>query len=54
VNVSFSAKYISAEEMRKKDPTPTFPVEKADRSILFEGDSLTNCPIVLSGSFQEN
>jgi hypothetical protein len=38
--------------MRKKDPMPTFPVEKADRSILFEGDSLTNCRIVLAAAFK--
>ena len=54
VNVSFSAKYMSAEEMEKHGPMPIPQVKKADRSVLFHGDSLTNCPIVLSGVFQEN
>jgi len=54
VNVSFTAKYMSAEELQREAPIPTAAVKKADRSVLFAGDSLTNCPVVLSGSFQEN
>jgi len=54
VNVSFSAKYMSAEEIQHAGTIPMFPVKKADRSELFAGDSSTNCPIVMSGGFQEN
>jgi hypothetical protein len=54
VNVSFSAKYVSGEEIQHGGSIPTIPVKKADQSELFRGDSLTNCPIAASGSFQEN
>lgn len=54
VNVQFSAKYMSADEMRHQGPIPTASVTRADRSELFKGDSLTNCPAVLRGLFQEN
>jgi len=52
VNISFSAKYVSNEEMLRKDFVPTAAVKKADQSYLFQGDTLTNCPILLNGLFQ--
>lgn len=54
VNISFSAKYMSADEMQHEGPIPTASVQRADRSELFKADPLTNCPAVLSGLFQEN
>jgi hypothetical protein len=54
VNDSFSVKFMSAEQIAHEGLIPMIPVKKADRSVLFPGDSLTNCPVVLSGLFQEN
>jgi hypothetical protein len=53
VNVTFSAKYVSAEEMQREGPVLAAAVKREDQSQLFRGDILTNCPIALSGGFQD-
>jgi hypothetical protein len=54
LNVSFKAKYVSAEDMATEGLIPTAPVLKADRSPLFKGDDLSSLPLEIHCGFQEN
>jgi len=54
LNIEFRARYMSAKEVQAQGNIPTAPVQKADRTMLFQGDTPTNCPIRFNCSFQEN
>jgi hypothetical protein len=54
INVSFKAKYVSAQEMAAEGFIPTAPVQKADRAPLFKGDDLSKFPLEIHCGFQEN
>jgi hypothetical protein len=53
INISFTAKYVTAKDIDADGPIPAAPVRKADRSILFKGDDLKNYPLEISCLFQE-
>jgi hypothetical protein len=53
INVSFTARYVSAEDHKTLDAIPAAPVQKADRSVLFKGDDLSRLHFETSCSFQE-
>ena len=54
INVSFIAKYETADAMKAEGPIPTAPVQKADRSPLFKGDDLSSFPVEIHCGFQED
>ena len=53
INVLFSAKYVSAEDLKAAGDIPTAPVRKADRTELFKGDDSNQIPVAVSCIFQE-
>jgi hypothetical protein len=53
INISFKAKYVTAEDIKADGSVPTAPVQKADRSPLFKGDDLSNFPVEINCGFQE-
>jgi hypothetical protein len=53
VNISFTAKYVTAKDIDADGSIPAAPVRKADRTELFKGDDLKNYPLEISCLFQE-
>jgi hypothetical protein len=53
MNISFTAKYVTAKEIQADGPIPAAPVEKTDHSVLFKGDNSSGLPLELSCLFQE-
>lgn len=53
MNISFTAKYVTAKDIQADGPIPAAPVEKSDRSQLFKGDDLSNLPLEIRCGFQE-
>jgi hypothetical protein len=53
MNISFTAKYVTAKDIQADGPIPAAPVEKADHSELFKGDGSSNLPLEISCLFQE-
>jgi len=53
INISFTAKYVTAKDIDADGPIPAVPVRKADRTELFKGDDLRQCPLKVSCIFQE-
>jgi hypothetical protein len=52
LNVSFTAKYLTAQEMKTAGPIPTAPVETADHSIIFKSENPAQSPIQIECGFQ--
>ena len=53
LNVSFAAKYVASKDIKNKQEILMAPVQKADRTLLFKGDDLTNSPLQCRCAFQE-
>jgi hypothetical protein len=53
MNISFTAKYVTAKDIQADGPIIAAPVEKADHSELFKADGSSNLPLELSCLFQE-
>lgn len=53
MNISFSAKYVTAKDIEADGPIAAVPVQKADHSELFKGDDLSKLPLEISCLFQE-
>jgi hypothetical protein len=53
MNISFTAKYVTAKDIEADGHIPAARVQKADRSELFRGDDLSNLPLEISCFFQE-
>jgi hypothetical protein len=53
INVSFTAKYVSSEDIKTEGNIPAAAVRKADGTELFKGDDLKNFPLEVSCIFQE-
>ena len=53
LGVTFSAKYVTAEDKKTLDAIPEVGVKKSDGSILFKGDDLSKCPLEIHCLFQE-
>lgn len=54
MNVSFKAKYVAAKNVETEGHIPAAPVRKADGTILFKGDDLSNLPLEVRCLFQED
>ena len=53
LNIGFTAKYVSAKDIKAEGDIPAAPVRKADRTELFKGDDLKQYPLEVSCIFQE-
>ena len=53
MNISFTAKYVTAKDIEALGHIPTARVQKADHSELFRGDDLSKLPLELRCHFQE-
>jgi len=53
MNISFTAKYVTAKDIEADGHIPAARVQKSDRSELFRGDDLSNLPLEIHCFFQE-
>ena len=53
MNISFTAKYVTAKDIEADGHIPAAPVQKADHSELFKGDDLSNLQLEIRCLFQE-
>lgn len=53
MNISFTAKYVSAKDIEADGYIPAAPVQKADHTVLFKGDDSSNLPLEINCLFQE-
>ena len=53
INISFTAKYVSSEDIKAEGNIPAAAVRKADRTELFKGDDSKQYPLEVSCIFQE-
>jgi hypothetical protein len=53
LNVSFAAKYVTAENIKTMRSVVAAPVKTADGPMLFKGDDMSGLPLEISCLFQE-
>jgi hypothetical protein len=54
LNISFTAKYATADSLKSSETVPTPFVQRADGSVLFKGDNMAELPMEIRCAFQEN
>lgn len=53
ISVSFKAQYVTAKDIEADGPIASAQVQKANQTLLFKGDDLTNLPLEIRCVFQE-